>query len=112
MAACYVLVESAIPLALLSGKRERAKVAISLLSVIASRAGLTIWQVCARCYDAYLSAERDGSPARLREFCEALHELEKIGLMAHAGMLYGGFRVALGHTGALADVHPQLARCV
>jgi len=115
MAACYVLVESAIPLALLSGKRERAKVATSLLSVIASRAGLTIWQVSARCYDAYLSAESDGSPARLREFFEALHELEKIGLMAHAGMLYGGYAMALAKAGCIAEglqvVERALAHC-
>jgi tetratricopeptide (TPR) repeat protein len=115
MTVCYVLVESAIPLALLSGKRERAKAAITLLQVIANRAGLTIWQVCGRCYDEYLSAESDGSPTRLRTFREALDALEKIDFMAHAGLLYGGYAIALAKAGRIAEglgvVERALAHC-
>lgn len=115
MVTAYVLVEAVIPLALLSGRRERAKAAIALLSTIAQRAGLAIWQACERCHDAYLLAETDPSPLRLLTFRTALDALESAGFMAHAGMLCGGYAMALAKAGRVGEglhvVERALAHC-
>lgn len=58
---CYVLVEALVPLALLSGKRERAGQAIALLDEVSTRAGLSVSQACCRCFSEYLRSMDDVS---------------------------------------------------
>jgi predicted ATPase/DNA-binding winged helix-turn-helix (wHTH) protein len=115
MAVCYVLVEATIPLALLTGERERAKAGIAALQAIAARAGLGIWKVCCRCYEEYLASETDSSPARLVAFRRALTCLEEIGFRAHCSMLYGQYAVALAKGGCITEaitvVERALVRC-
>jgi predicted ATPase/DNA-binding winged helix-turn-helix (wHTH) protein len=112
---CYVLVEALVPLMLLSGKRSRAAQAIALLQEVSGRAGLSVSQACARCFDEYLhSLEVVGSP-RLSAFRAALHHLESLEFGAPRAMLVGQYGLALGRAGrreeGIVVVLSALVRC-
>ncbi|AFT85689.1 winged helix-turn-helix domain-containing protein [Paraburkholderia phenoliruptrix] len=112
---CYVLVEAEIPLALLSGKRERAARAIALLRDVSARTGLGVSQACARCFDAYLCSLDDVRSERLHAFRAALDELDALEYAAQRAMLVAQYALALGRAGrrdeALAAVTRALAQC-
>lgn len=96
---CYVLVEALVPLALLSGKRERAGQAIALLDEMSTRAGLSVSQACCRCFSEYLRSMDDVSPERLHAFSAALDHLESLEFGAPRAMLAGQYGFALGRSG-------------
>jgi predicted ATPase/DNA-binding winged helix-turn-helix (wHTH) protein len=112
---CYVLVEAEIPLALLSGQRERAADAIALLRDVSARTGLGVSQACARCFQEYLRSFDDVSPARLQAFRAALDELDALEYAAQRAMLVAQYALALGRAGrreeAIAAVTRALAQC-
>ncbi|MFM0473920.1 winged helix-turn-helix domain-containing protein [Paraburkholderia strydomiana] len=112
---CYVLVEAEIPLALLSGKRERAADAIALLRDVSARTGLGVSQACARAFDEYLRSLDDVSPERLNAFRAALDELDALEYGAQRAMLVARYGLALGRAGrrdeAIAAVTRALAQC-
>ncbi|SOE95724.1 Predicted ATPase [Burkholderia sp. D7] len=115
MVTSYVLVEALVPLALLSGKRDRAAHAIALLKEVSARAGLSVSQACCRCFDEYLRSMDDVSPERLHAFRTALDDLESLEFGAPRTMLTGQYSFALGRSGqreeSIAAVVRALVQC-
>ncbi|MBB3261700.1 putative ATPase [Paraburkholderia bannensis] len=112
---CYVLVQAMVPLMLLSGKRARAAQAIALLQDVSARAGLSVSQACARCFDEYLHSLEDVGPLRLSAFRTALDDLESLEFAAPRAMVVGQYGLALGLAGrreeGIATVVRALAQC-
>ncbi|WP_176061227.1 winged helix-turn-helix domain-containing protein [Paraburkholderia sp. BCC1876] len=112
---CYVLIEALVPLALLSGKRERATQALALLHEVATHAGLSVAQACCRCFGEYLRSLDDVSPERLHAFRVALDHLESLEFGAPRAMLIGQYSLALGRAGqrdeGVATVTRALMHC-
>ncbi|NPT53738.1 winged helix-turn-helix domain-containing protein [Paraburkholderia elongata] len=115
MVTSYVLVEALVPLALLSGKRDRAAHAIALLKEVSARAGLNVSQACCRCFEEYLCSMDDVSPERLHAFRTALDDLESLEFGAPRAMLTGQYSFALGRAGqreeGIAAVVRALVQC-
>ncbi|MFP3610438.1 winged helix-turn-helix domain-containing protein [Paraburkholderia sp. SIMBA_050] len=112
---CYVLVEAEVPLALLAGLRERAAEAIALLREVSARAGLSVSQVCCRCFDAYLRSLDEATPPRLQAFGAALDEMDALEYGAPRALLAAQYSLALGRAGrrdeGIAAVVEALAQC-
>ncbi|WP_186308652.1 ATP-binding protein [Paraburkholderia sp. BCC1885] len=112
---CYVLIEAAVPIALLSGERERAAEAVAVLHEISTRIGLNIGEACSRAFDAYLASLDDSTAVRLREFAETLTRLDELGFCAPNAMLVAQYAKALARAGrrdeALVAVARALERC-
>ncbi|HYS64324.1 MAG TPA: winged helix-turn-helix domain-containing protein [Paraburkholderia sp.] len=112
---CYVLVEAEVPLSLLSGQRERAAHAIALLQDVSARAGLSVSQVCCRCFEEYLRSLDEDAPQRLQAFRSALNDMEALEYGAPRAMLAARYSLALGRGGqreeGIAVVVKALAQC-
>ncbi|HXZ07758.1 MAG TPA: transcriptional regulator, partial [Paraburkholderia sp.] len=112
---CDVLIEGLVPLALLSGKRERAARALALLDEVSTHTGLSVAQACCRCFDAYLRSFDDTASERLPAFRAALDHLEPLEFGAPYAMLVGQYALALGRAGqrdaAIAAVAQARVRC-
>ncbi|MGE8470895.1 MAG: ATP-binding protein [Paraburkholderia hospita] len=115
MVVCYVLVESLVPLALLSGKRDSARRGIAVLRDVSARARLHIWQASARGFDAWLRSLDDVSAETLDDFRAALAELDALKFGAPFAMLAAQYAVALMRAGrrdeAKQVLDSALARC-
>jgi hypothetical protein len=96
---CYVLIEAAIPVALLSGKRERAAEAVDTLHEISTRMGLRIPEACSHAFSGYLATLNEPDPSQLREFAESIAKLDALGFRAPNAMLIAQYASALGRTG-------------
>jgi tetratricopeptide (TPR) repeat protein len=112
---CYVLIEAAIPVALLSGKRERAAEAVDTLHEISTRMGLRIPEACSHAFSGYLATLNEPDPSQLREFAESIAKLDALGFRAPNAMLIAQYASALGRTGrreeAVSIVDRALERC-
>ncbi|RDJ98049.1 winged helix-turn-helix domain-containing protein [Paraburkholderia lacunae] len=112
---CYVLGEAMVPLALLSGKRDRAAQAIAVLHEVSARAGLSVSQACCRCFNEYLRSLDEAVPDRLHAFRAALDDLESLAFGAPRAMFAGQYSLALGRAGrreeGIAAVERALAQC-
>ncbi len=93
---CYLLVEGAIPVALLRGDDPKALVA--LMIDIAIRNNYRIWEVCGRCFEEMLLVQGDGGVARLPLFKAAVQRLDATGFRTHiaffSAVLAEGWRKA------------------
>jgi hypothetical protein len=83
---CYVLLESAIPLACLSGRWDDADQALRTLEEVAARAALAIWQAGGRCARLALQAAR-GAPVVPEDIREALIAVHTAGFTVHVTWL-------------------------
>ncbi|MFM0208540.1 winged helix-turn-helix domain-containing protein [Paraburkholderia sediminicola] len=112
---CYVLVEAEVPLALLSGKRDRAARAIAMLQEVSGRGGLSVSQACCRCFGEYLRSLDETGLERVYAFRTALNDLESLGYGAPRAMLAAQYSLALGRAGqwreGIAAVVAALAQC-
>jgi predicted ATPase/DNA-binding winged helix-turn-helix (wHTH) protein len=112
---CYVLIEAEIPLALLSGKRERAAKAIALLQNVSGRAGLCVSQACCSCFDEYLRSLDETGPERLHAFRMALNQLALLEYGAPRAMFAAQYALALGRAGqceqGIATIMQALTQC-
>ncbi|AXL50230.1 transcriptional regulator [Paraburkholderia caffeinilytica] len=112
---CYVLVEAEIPLALLSGERDRAARAIVVLQDVSRCAGLSVSQACCRCFAEYLRSLDETGPERVHAFRAALNDLESLEYGAPRALLAAQYSLALGRAGqrraGLATVARALAQC-
>ena len=115
MSTCYVLVEAAIPIALMTGDLEAAEGLLATLQDQLSRHGFVIWEACARCFQAALLIRRGEVDAGLRRLGVALDELRETGFLAHLTALLAVQAEALSDVGqsaaALAVIDEALARC-
>ncbi|WP_250516495.1 winged helix-turn-helix domain-containing protein [Caballeronia sp. INDeC2] len=107
---CYVLIEAAIPVALLSDERERAAEAIGTLHEISTRMGLNIPQACSRAFLGYLASLNDINSPQLREFADAMTKLDALGFHSPTAMLIGQYANALGRTGRRDEAITLVAR--
>jgi predicted ATPase/DNA-binding winged helix-turn-helix (wHTH) protein len=99
MITCYVLVEAAIPLAILADDVVRARHAITELHERAFRMSFPIWiEVCA-CYEQCVAAMASPNPARLRVFSIAIERLAQTGFRAPLTFLLYRYALALAKCG-------------
>ncbi|WP_438396277.1 ATP-binding protein [Caballeronia sp. DA-9] len=112
---CYVLIEAGIPIALLSGERERAAEAIGLLNETSTRVGLDIARTCSRAFNAYLLSLDNVTPGHLSEFSASIADIDAIGRGAHAPMLVAQYAISQAlagrHGDALVTIASVLSRC-
>lgn len=112
---CYVLGESFIPLALLTGDLSAAERGIATLKCTSSRASLPIWLACSTCYEEHLHSLSAEAPHRLAKFRHALDGLRALGLLAPLTLLQCQLAGALMREGrygdALAAVNEALRQC-
>jgi predicted ATPase/DNA-binding winged helix-turn-helix (wHTH) protein len=92
---CYVLVEAAVPLALLDGDAAAAKRGIDVLQRLATRFGLTIWSTCCACYDAWLATLTQPGPEATARLAVAIAALRATNFLAPLPMLSGQLAQAL-----------------
>jgi predicted ATPase/DNA-binding winged helix-turn-helix (wHTH) protein len=115
MSTCYVLVEAAIPLSLMTGDLEAAEGLLAILRDQLSRHGFVIWEACARCLQAALLIRRGDVDAGLRRLGVALDELRETGFGAHLTAFLAVQAEGLSDVGQAAAGHAviddALARC-
>lgn len=109
---CYVLIEAAIPLELLSLRHEQAYEAIAMLRDIATRMGLGVALASSRAFEQYLYSLDEQTPARLQQFQAALAELEELDFCAPYAMLAGQYAQALGQAGCLEEAVAASSRAI
>ncbi|WP_322103144.1 ATP-binding protein [Paraburkholderia sp. J41] len=109
---CYVLIEAAIPVALLSGELERAAEAVGTLHEISTRMGLNIPQACSHAFSGYLASLDDANALQLREFAESITKLDALGFRAPNAMLIAQYASALGRAGRRDEAATIVARAL
>ena len=115
MSTCYVLVEAAIPLSLMTGDLDAAEGLLAMLRDQLSRHGFVIWEACARCFQEALLIRRGDVDAGLRRLGVALDELRETGFLAPLTALLAVQAEGLSDVGqtaaGLAVIDVALARC-
>jgi predicted ATPase/DNA-binding winged helix-turn-helix (wHTH) protein len=99
MVTCYVLVEAAIPLAILSDDLVRAREAIAGLRERASRMSFPIWIAACACYEQCVAAAASPNPDQLRLFSAAIERLAQTGFRAPLTFLLCRYGQALAKCG-------------
>ncbi|WP_114811147.1 winged helix-turn-helix domain-containing protein [Paraburkholderia kururiensis] len=94
---CYVLVEAAVPLALLNADNAAARQGIDVLQRLSTRFGLTIWSTCCACYDAWLATLTQPGPEATARLAVAIAALRATNFLAPLPMLSGQLARALLH---------------
>ena len=111
---CYVLSDSAIPVAWEAGDRQAARTALKLLVEASTESGLSIWQAAARCIQIALREPED-APLAVPELQAALPALRTTGYLFHGAWLSALLAEAAGRLqdpgAGLAIVDRALADC-
>ncbi|NPT47635.1 transcriptional regulator [Paraburkholderia sp. 1N] len=99
MVTCYVLVEAAIPLAILSDDLVRAREAIAALRERVSRMSFPIWIAVCACYEQCVAAAASPNSGQLRLFSIAIEHLAQTGFRAPLTFLLCRYGQALANCG-------------
>ena len=103
MSSCYVLMEAAIPLALLAGDVAGARRFLAMLLDLTERHGYPVWQAWGRCFEATLLVGSGDVAARLSLQRLAADELRRTGFGADLTACLGLLAEILGRAGLVVE---------